>query len=495
MRTTLILSALSALAATIAALPTTAATASEAPTLDERQICPPGGYFKCVSDLVVQCNFQLSGKTTAAWPVTAPAEVVFAVRPSCANAGTQRTQSCVNHYLLSPSSITPYYISQTLAQDLQLALPTVPAFIQATSASANQIFTAAVVLGGTRSLHFHSSTALPGRIFLSSPTALILFVSANMSLQESSPYPSPPKSVRAGESQELSSVTRPTIAVERQHTGQLKPILEFIHRHFDTYGSDQPYDPEDFVACISIPAEQELQQEIRKNPALSEFVDRRVYYRWLSPEPEHGKGLLVLRMVSLLHSVVTGRLCMRIIKRAEKIVSTSPDVTAAVKDNTDFELLPESEILTKYATSKDGKSASKVPDCAIEHTASGSTTLIVEVAYSEKEEDLYNKALTLLELGKGELRTAIAIKLKYQSPEARAQKSAGEAYYVVHRWENGVCAGRKIKNVCIRDAEGNVSAGALELRLSDLCPSESFPPNDDPRYDPPISISHDMLNL
>lgn len=315
-----------------------------------------------------------------------------------------------------------------------------------------------------------------------------------MSSQESNPLPTPPKSARAGQSQERNPVTPPPSTVrERRHEGELAPILSFIHKHFQTYNSDDPYAQEDLVACISASAEQELQQEIKEDPDLSDFVDKRVSYRWTSPEQEEKRGVLIIRMVTKLHATVTGSFCTHILK-AGITTGMLPHVSTEAKDAANFNMLSEPYMQTIFKTSDDDKSAGRIPDAALMQESSGKTTLVLEVAYSEDEVEVYQKAAMLLQMGNGDLRTAVAIKLQYQSPEVRAREPAGEAYYVVHRWGDGVFKGRKVDVIRIRDADGNVSPGALELQLSDLCPPDVLSPNDDPKLDPHISIPHSTLN-
>lgn len=52
------LSTLSALAATVSALPTPAASSAETRTIEARQSCVGGAYFNCVATLGFTCNAQ-----------------------------------------------------------------------------------------------------------------------------------------------------------------------------------------------------------------------------------------------------------------------------------------------------------------------------------------------------------------------------------------------------------------------------------------------------
>ncbi|KAJ8116635.1 hypothetical protein OPT61_g1978 [Boeremia exigua] len=136
----------------------------------------------------------------------------------------------------------------------------------------------------------------------------------------------------------------------------------------------------------------------------------------------------------------------------------------------------------------------KIPIVSFTHELSHESNFVVEIGYTQSESELFQNNATFLKQHKGEIRTAVAIKLQAQSVATRENREAGSACYVIIRYGDGNFKDRVVDIVDFRDKDGNVLDGNFDLRLSNFCPTAVVPHSDDPQADPHMLIPHDMLN-
>lgn len=317
-----------------------------------------------------------------------------------------------------------------------------------------------------------------------------------MSSQEVNTFPALPKPHQSS-GPALSQEPSPP-ATPPQLNAELSHAFKFIQRHYTTYWSADPYRQEDYIARAFPPEEQALRETIEIDSELRHFVERQISYKWDPPENKDKKGTLILRMITKLHVKVANGAASRIITELGRINvrrdGEDPIHAAAAAAVEEINFVGESGVNCGYRSSDD-RVVHKVPDAAFDFGDQAlKPTLVIEVGYTQDEEELYEKAAMFLKLSNGEVRTAIAIKIGSQSPHQRAQEEASIGSYVIHRWFNGQIEHKTYAVTTFRHKDGRVDDGNLQLRLSDFCPASVLPRSNDPKADPPLLIPHKLLN-
>ncbi|KAJ8114318.1 hypothetical protein OPT61_g3771 [Boeremia exigua] len=176
--------------------------------------------------------------------------------------------------------------------------------------------------------------------------------------------------------------------------GDSKLALKLIKKHYTSYRSEEPADP----------------------PVL-QFAFHHLRYRWCVPGKGEKTGLLILLMTTCLHSELAGGISEKISRSLGNIADRFrgyeqvSDSAAEVAEH--VRIIPERLVHDKR----------KAPG----HIRGSGKT----------QGNLLMKCRKFLTERKGEIRTAVAIKLTYQSPAVRKKKDAGPAYYVVHCFGDG----------------------------------------------------------
>ncbi len=192
--------------------------------------------------------------------------------------------------------------------------------------------------------------------------------------------------------------------------------LHFIRAHQSSYQSDSPYNQEDLTLNITVEEEEELRAQIAKNPGLKDFAALRLRYYWSPPGISNKKGLLTIRMTTHIHKKValgvTKVITRQLLLISERVRVTS-DAAVAAASLVEYE---GDQVFTFPVDADSRVKEQKISDGAFCYNSDPITILIIEVGYTQDEDDLYAKSASFLQRTRGKVRTAIAIKIQPQSP-------------------------------------------------------------------------------
>jgi hypothetical protein len=232
---------------------------------------------------------------------------------------------------------------------------------------------------------------------------------------------------------------------------------------------------------------QALQNELGKDTRLGALVTDKLRYDYDSAESE-----FVLRMPSPLHDIFAIRLQEMIVR----------EFAASMKCE---ELRPVIERIKMAATSDvrldntltKGK---KSPDGSFRFAGTKYPPLVIEIANSQKSDDLSRLAESYIERTKGRTKTVITIDLEYRAPDKRAGRFLPPRTAVYSVYRNRVVRDEQTGNrrreahAVIQDQhfrmdDSTAPAGSMCLLLSDFCPDGTLSGNNDRA----IGISHAEL--
>jgi hypothetical protein len=200
----------------------------------------------------------------------------------------------------------------------------------------------------------------------------------------------------------------------------------------------------------------------------------------------------ILRMPSPLHDIFAIRL-QEVIVRELKALEEQDEVRTAIDS---IKVAVTSDIRFGNTSGRERKS----PDGSFRFTGSKYPPLVIEVANSQKSEDLPYLAESYIERTRGRTKTVITVDLEYRPPEERAIRSLPlrEAVYSIYRnrlsrndqtgeWQREAHVDVEDQHFRIHDS--TASTGSMHLLLSDFCPEGTLSSTND-RI---ITITHEEL--
>jgi len=211
-----------------------------------------------------------------------------------------------------------------------------------------------------------------------------------------------------------------------------------------------------------------LQDALEKDARLGAWVADKLRYDYDSVD-----GELVLRMPSPLHDIFAVRL-QEVILRELKASNEQEEVRTVVDR---IRMAVTSDLRFGNASARDKKS----PDGSFRFAGTKHPPLVIEVANSQKREDLPHLAESYVERTKGRTKTVITMDLEYRAPNERATRSSPprEAVYSIYRnrltrdeqtgeWQREAHVDVEDQHFRMRDS--TIPAGSMHLLLSDFCP-------------------------
>jgi hypothetical protein len=211
-----------------------------------------------------------------------------------------------------------------------------------------------------------------------------------------------------------------------------------------------------------------LQDALEKDTRLRGWVADKLRYDY-----DLVDGKLVLRMPSPLHDIFAIRLQEVIIRELK--ASEEQEEVRIVVDR--IKIAATSDIRFDNTSVKDKKS----PDGSFRFAGTKYPPLVIEVANSQKREDLPYLAESYIERTKGRTKTVITIDLEYRAPNERATRSLPprSAVYSIYRnrlirdeqtgeWQRE--AHVDVEDQHFRMHDSTAPAGSMRLLLTDFCP-------------------------
>ncbi|KAI0439747.1 hypothetical protein F4803DRAFT_27392 [Xylaria telfairii] len=204
-------------------------------------------------------------------------------------------------------------------------------------------------------------------------------------------------------------------------------------------------------------------------------------------------GDLILRLgMTTLHEVVAAEVIRAIIKEVDRIEQENPSLAGYCRNM----ISANSSSVSKKRKGSAVPYYDKCPDGQLRYKGTRYPPLILEVAYSQDERNVRQKAEDVLKRLPGQVCTVLALDIGYADPETRKPKThshqASVSTWVSIAKRNGSLDIKRAKAKVFRDESGKPVPGEILLPFDIVLPIEVRPEVPSPA--PSIRLSFELLS-